>query len=254
MSKKHDDFGNRMKGYEKTGTWLTVPVTQPLCIRIDGKGFSKFTKGFSKPFDARIRAAMVETTKTLIEVTSAKIGYTQSDEISLVILPGEHASEHIFGGKVSKLNSILASVATAHFNKALGHTKLAYFDCRSFGVPTLEEAANVLLWRAQDARKNSISAACRWIAGHREMQNLDQQQMINLMSSKYGIFWHGLEPEFKYGTLVFSKNMTRRAGDLELDFIPEAKRPDPDTMITRRSLVEEPASEPCFETYLNLLT
>lgn len=44
-----DDFGNRMKEYERKYTNTRIPVSDTLCVRIDGKRFSKFTKGFTKP-------------------------------------------------------------------------------------------------------------------------------------------------------------------------------------------------------------
>lgn len=114
---KNDDFGDRMKSLESVYTYPRVPATDYLCVRIDGKGFSKYTKGFGKPFDKTLSGAMVGTTVFLVENTHANIGYTQSDEITLIYSSGEKANEHIFGGKVSKINSILASMATAKFNQ-----------------------------------------------------------------------------------------------------------------------------------------
>lgn len=205
---KYDDFGDRMKAYERVYTSTRIPSTDILCVRIDGKGFSKYTKGFEKPFDARMTAVMQKTTLDLVKASNADLGYTQSDEISLFYsLYGSNASEHIFGGKVSKINSILASMAAAHFNYNIGvgfmgsPTKLAYFDCRAFGVPSLMEASNVLLWRIQDARKNSVSAMFRWTLGHKNMQNLDQLQMISKMKEE-GIFWDDLKDEWKYGSVA----------------------------------------------------
>lgn len=86
MSKSTDktSLGNRMKEYEKKFE-LEVPYNEHLIIRLDGHHFSKFTKGFDRPFDNVLRNAMVETTKDLVKEFNASTGYVQSDEITLVI-------------------------------------------------------------------------------------------------------------------------------------------------------------------------
>ena len=135
-----DEFGDRMKYLERMYTGLYVPISDVLCVRIDGKRFSKFTKKFAKPFDIRIKDAMAETAKYLTETTNANIGYVQSDEITLIYTPSDEQKEYMFGGKVSKINSILASQATAFFNNYIqkhnmvSEDDLAFFDCRAWGV------------------------------------------------------------------------------------------------------------------------
>jgi len=207
---KNDEFGDRMKGYEAAFTDQKVNADSILCVRIDGKKFSKFTKGFAKPFDASLTKAMVDTTKQLVKDTGANAGYTQSDEITLIYTLGEKSKEYIFGGKTSKINSVFASMATANFNHLIqkyapvtvagkGH---AYFDCRSWAVPSLVEASNVLLWRVQDSRKNSISSLFRWTAGAKKMMYKDQKQMKEYLVSEYGMDWNHLANQAKYGTYI----------------------------------------------------
>lgn len=86
---KHDDFGDRMKAYERVYTDTRISVDEVLCVRIDGKNFSNYTKNFVKPFDSNLSDVMIQTTKDLIEETHANIGYTQSDEITLIFTPTE---------------------------------------------------------------------------------------------------------------------------------------------------------------------
>lgn len=239
---KQDDFGDRMKAYEKEYTSAHVPVDQILCVRIDGKGFSKFTKSFKKPFDDRLSGAMVHTMKKLVEDTHASFSYTQSDEITLIYTPKEKASEYIFSGKVSKINSILASMATAHFNYALDayviKDKPAFFDCRAWAVPDLAEASNVLLWRVQDARKNSISSLFRWTAGHSKMHGLSGEEMKALLKSDYFTDWDELPNKYKYGTYAKPVTVESYLTQAELMKIPEHKRPEADVLV-KRTKVEE---------------
>lgn len=207
---KNDDFGERMKEYERAYTspfWTFIPTTQILCVRIDGKRFSRYTRKFDKPFDERLTNAFKLTTKFMVNETNAKLGYTQSDEITLIYVPTEKQSEYIFGGKTSKINSVFASMVTAFFNREMCdmgfRDDLAYFDCRAWGVPNIEEASNVVLWRAQDARKNSVSATFRSIAGHKKMQGLSGQQMKQYLLDVYDFDWETmLEDKYKYGTLI----------------------------------------------------
>lgn len=207
---KHDEFGDRMKLYESAYTEQRVKADSVLCVRIDGKRFSKFTRGFTKPFDRDLTKAMVETTKQLVKDTSANVGFAQSDEITLIYTIGEKADEYIFGGKTSKINSVLASMATANFNHyilkyapiPMAGKGYAYFDCRSWAVPTILEASNVLLWRVQDARKNSISTLFRWTAGAKKMMYKDQVQMKQCLLDEYQTDWNDLSNQWKYGTYI----------------------------------------------------
>lgn len=232
-----DDFGDRMKAYERAFTDVKVDPSQWMCVRIDGKGFSKFTKKFRKPFDNVMSKSMIETTKFLVEQTHASLGFVQSDEITLLFPPTE--SERIFGGKVSKINSVFASMATAHFNSIIQQhpsvNKFAYFDCRVWSVPNGVEASNVVLWRAQDARKNSISSLFRWTAGHKLMHGLSGKSMIEILANEYDVVWEDLPFAFKYGTyvkpIVVSSYLTKD----ELDKIPVNKRPV-DLAVVRRKV------------------
>lgn len=235
---KNDQFGDRMKGYEQVFTSAKIDPDKWMCVRIDGRGFSKFTKGFKKPFDADITNAMVTTTKRLVEETHASVGYTQSDEITLLFPPVD--GERIFNGKVSKVNSVFASMATAHFNILLQTMssrlvdKLAYFDCRVWGVPNDVEASNVLLWRVQDARKNSISSTFRWTAGAKLMHGLSGESMVHILENEYDVHWDKLPNPWKYGTYVKPTTSESYLTADELENIPEHKRPTNLKVIRRK--------------------
>src|SRR3569832_1982692 len=100
--KDTDDFGDRMKAYEAVETARKLDPLLPIYARIDGRAFSTFTRGMERPFDLRMTGAMVETTKHLVHATHARIGYVQSDEISLVWLAEGPNSDTLFSGKVQK--------------------------------------------------------------------------------------------------------------------------------------------------------
>ena len=83
----HDDLGNRMKTFYEQIPKTKLMRRTPVIIRIDGKAFHTFTKGFQKPFDEVLMKTMQETTKYLCEnIQGCVLGYTQSDEITLVLI------------------------------------------------------------------------------------------------------------------------------------------------------------------------
>lgn len=233
-----DEFGDRIKSYESVFTSITIAPPSYLCVRIDGRGFSKFTRGLKKPFDPDFSELMILTAEHLTAETHAAAAYVQSDEISLFYTP---KSEYIFGGRVSKINSVFASIATAHFNHNIRirlpqhctNHGYAYFDCRAFAVPSLTEASNVLLWRVQDARKNSISSLFRWTAGHSKMHGLSGQEMIDYLKANCAVDWHSLDNRYRYGTYLKPTVHETELSEQEWAAIPEKHRPPLGSKVTR---------------------
>lgn len=115
----NDDLGTRMKEYYENVYRFGLTRRMPVAIRIDGKAFHTFTKGFQKPFDPVLITAMQRTMKYLCEnIQGCKIGYTQSDEITLIITDYDTlTTEAWFGYNLQKMCSIAASMATMAFNK-----------------------------------------------------------------------------------------------------------------------------------------
>ena len=79
-------MATQTEGHEEASEGPRLDVTLPIYARIDGRSFSKFTRGFERPYDSRMSDAMIETMKGLVDKTHARLGYTQSDEISLVYM------------------------------------------------------------------------------------------------------------------------------------------------------------------------
>lgn len=121
MSKKeqlHDTLGNRLKQYEALSTSRQLMPNTPVYARIDGRAFHTFCRGLEKPFSKAFILVMQETCKFLVKETNACLGYVQSDEISLGWTDTQHCP---FDGRVQKLESVLASMASAYFVKHLHH-------------------------------------------------------------------------------------------------------------------------------------
>ncbi len=209
MSEK-TGFGDRMKAYERQETARRLLALLPVLVRIDGKNFSRFTRGLERPYDARLSELMLATTKYLVSESNALCGYTQSDEISLLLYSDEIKSQIFFDGKIQKINSVLASMTSAYFNyhkaEALPSKReeLANFDSRVWSVPTRAEAANVFLWRERDATKNSISMAAREHYSHQELKGKTSNEMQEMLFHK-GTNWNDYPAFFKRGVFVQRK-------------------------------------------------
>lgn len=239
-------IGNRMKNYEKQTDQRVLPRL-PIIVRLDGRSFSKFTKGMKKPFDDDFRQSMIEVTKYLVSETNAKIGYTQSDEITLILYNDNIKSgSTIFEGRIQKIASNFASMASVKFliemqkrfpEKVDCTNKLPTFDARVFFVPSKTEAANNLVWRCQDCCKNSISMVAQCNFSHKELQGLDGKQMQHKLLTERDVNWNDYSANEKQGTFVRKELKQVRMEKEKLLSIPFDKRPK-DGIVIRKKIVE----------------
>jgi tRNA(His) guanylyltransferase len=126
-------------------------------IRVDGRGFSGFTKTrFDKPFDARFSEMMVGTSKALLEELGGIYAYTESDEISVLLRPGSD----LFDRKLEKLVSVSAGIASAAFTHACGEP--AHFDSRVWLGTGLPDVVDYFSWRQADATRCALNGWCYW--------------------------------------------------------------------------------------------
>ena len=207
--KENDEFGNRMKAYEAVETARKLDPMLPIYARIDGRGFSRFTRGMEKPFDARMTNAMMETARHLVAETHAKIGYVQSDEISLVWQAETPEADILFAGKVFKLVSVLSSMAAAKFARVCPEgfeDRLPAFDCRVFQLPDRIEAANAVLWRVLDCRKNAVSVVSQQFFSHRDLVGKRQTDMHRMLRDR-GIDFTSYPAENRLGAFFARRTL-----------------------------------------------
>jgi len=238
-----DDLGDRMKAYESVETARRFNSNLPVYARIDGRGFSKFTRNMNRPYDTRMTDCMTDTTMYLVEKTHATIGYVQSDEISLVWSGNPENNTLFFEGKVQKTCSVLASMSAAAFaiafNRHFGVMSDDYphFDCRVLQLPNRTEAANMFLWRAIDARKNAVSMAARHYFSHGELQGKSSREMSEMLES-IGHPMGSYPDSFRFGTWIKRSHEDRELTPDELHVIPEKHRPVPGAIVTRSKMTK----------------
>ena len=220
----HDELGKRMKTfYEQIPKYKLMRRT-PVIIRIDGKAFHTFTKGFQKPFDHVLMKSMQDTMKYLCEnIQGCVLGYTQSDEISLLLIDYKRFNSSAwFDNEIQKICSISASMATFSFNKAFNENsdeyceawnveydyteallsaceKGAMFDSRCFNIPK-EEVANYFYWRQQDATRNSIEMVGQAYFSHKELHKKTCNMIQDMLHEQKGINWNDFSVPEKRGS------------------------------------------------------
>ena len=213
----HDDLGTRMKTYYEEVPKFRLYRRTPVAIRIDGKAFHTFTRGFRKPFDELLIKTMQQTMLYLCEnIQGCVLGYTQSDEITLILQDYKTLTTSAwFDYEIQKICSISASMATMAFNKYFYENipvgseyegvyykaieKGAMFDARCFNIPK-EEVTNLIYWRQLDAARNSVQMVGQAYFSHKELQNKSCSDIQDMLMEKYNINWNDFPTTQKRGS------------------------------------------------------
>lgn len=239
----NDDLGIRMKTFYEQVPKTKLMRRTPVAIRIDGKAFHTFTRGFQKPFDEILIKSMQDTMKYLCEnIQGCVLGYTQSDEITLILVDYKKLNSSAwFDYEVQKMCSIAASMATMAFNKAFKrfvdeeileykcslvpqcielqletseyHSTLlkalnngAMFDARVFNIPK-EEVTNLIYWRQLDATRNSIQMVGQANFSHKELQNKSCNDIQDMLMLQKGINWNEIPTHQKRGSCCIKEKI-----------------------------------------------
>lgn len=232
-----DSLGTRMKTYYEEVPKFRLYRRTPVAIRIDGKAFHTFTRGFKKPFDEILIKSMQQTMLYLCEnIQGCVLGYTQSDEITLILQDYKTLTTSAwFDYEIQKICSISASMATMAFNRYFSENvsewckdndlatirylnegkdeellkqyniywsavhKGAMFDARCFNIPK-EEVTNLLYWRQLDAARNSVQMVGQAYFSHKELQNKSCSDIQDMLMERYNINWNDFPTTQKRGS------------------------------------------------------
>lgn len=230
----NDELGKRMKEFYEQVPKYRLTRRTPVMIRIDGKAFHTFTRGFERPFDEVFNNAMNRTMEHLCEnIQGCIFGYRQSDEISLVLSDYRKLnSDAWFGYEIQKMCSIAASMATMAFHRyftderlkwdkennmsCIGYNnegkdprlvklhdtywnaKSAMFDARVFNIPK-EEVVNCIYWRQLDAARNSVQMVGQANFSHNELQGKSCNVIQDMLHEQKGINWNDYPTAQKRG-------------------------------------------------------
>ena len=244
-----DELGTRMKEFYEEIPKTRLVRRTPVAIRIDGKAFHTFTRGFQKPFDEVLGKSMRETMKYLCEnIQGCVLGYTQSDEITLILVDYQNLNSCAwFDYEVQKMCSISASMATMAFNKfftknvnyfEMTHEhddtineycttlvnaaeKGAMFDARCFNIPK-EEVCNLIYWRQLDATRNSIQMVGQANFSHKELQKKSCNMIQEMLFSEKGINWNDYPTYLKRGSCCIKTTIQNPNVDIKDGAYPKS--------------------------------
>lgn len=231
----NDLLGKRMKEqYEDRFRYKLLRRT-PTIIRIDGKAFHTYTRGLNKPFDEGLIKDMQETMRFLCkEIQGVKLGYCQSDEISLLLTDYDTINTSAwFDYNLQKMCSVSASLATSQFNSLREYRwsewfypiedgeiipdkeyhyyknvkKIANFDSRVFQIADQEEVVNYFIWRYFDAKRNSIAMLAQSLYSPKELEGKNTTIQQEMCLAK-GLDWNDLHWSKKTGSLCLYQDQS----------------------------------------------
>lgn len=245
----NDELGTRIKTFYEEVPKTRLVRRMPVAIRIDGKAFHTFTRGFQKPFDEILVKSMQDTMKYLCEnIQGCVLGYTQSDEITLILVDYQNLNSCAwFDYEVQKVCSIASSMATMAFNKfftknvnyfEMAHEyddtineycttlvnaaeKGAMFDARCFNIPK-EEVCNLIYWRQLDATRNSIQMVGQANFSHKELQNKSCNMIQEMLFAEKGINWNDYPTYLKRGSCCIKTTIQNPNVDIKDGAYPKS--------------------------------
>ena len=225
------DFKNlkdRMLYYRSLTDYKVMPNCYTL-VMLDGRSFSKLIKKkYKLPFDDSFIATMNTTAQYICQnVQGALFAYVQSDEINILL---SNECSIFFEGRLSKMLSIIASMASNRFNQimmcqdiydicadslqisqdkvfeTLNKRKLVEFDCKVWNVPSFNDVYAWFLYRQNDCIRNSKQQSAQTYLSHNVLFNKDTDEQIRMLKEKKGINW---ETEYsdgeKYGRFIYKE-------------------------------------------------
>ncbi|KAG8624386.1 hypothetical protein KVT40_007453 [Elsinoe batatas] len=200
-------------------TDMLLPDTW-IVVRLDGRGFSKFTKrySFAKPNDKRaidlMNSAALETMRGLVDLV---VAYGQSDEYSFVF----HKDTQLFERRAQKLVTTIVSTFSVQY--ALQWPKFfpdepltepyPTFDGRHVLYPNIQTMRDYLSWRQADCHVNNLYNTTFWAMVNQggqsptdaelELKGTFSADKNEILFSRFGINYNN-EPEvYKKGTVIY---------------------------------------------------
>lgn len=201
-----------------------LPLKSYAMVMIDGHCFSRLIKNkYEKPFDDKFINMMNEVARYVCRyVEGCKFAYVQSDEITFVLTDFDNETTcAFFGNRLTKILSIIPSMATAKFNQLvianlcdtpcsnadlkqmILDLKLAEFDCKAWSVNNLNDVYSYYLWRQIDCIRNSKQQTAQTWLSHKQLEGLDSDGQIKLLLDEKGIDWNTYDDGKKYGRFVY---------------------------------------------------
>lgn len=191
-----------------------------MVVRIDGKGFSKFTSlhDFAKPNDLPALYLMNEAAKAVMEeFDDIFLAYGQSDEYSFVF----KKETNVYKRRKEKIVSTVVSIFTAKYVASFSSIMkkelkaLPSFDCRVVLYPDLKSLRDYFSWRQVDCHINNLYNTCFWklvLEGKKTQKEAEEVLRHTLSDFKnemlftqFNSNYSKIEPIFRKGSLILKR-------------------------------------------------
>lgn len=210
MSRKPnpDNLSKRMKEqYEDRYKNLLSKRTYTI-VRIKATNFKHC--GINKPYNDDELSNMNKTAIQLLKnITDAKLAYTCSNEISLILTDFDEVNDKLYcDGDIQKMVSQITSMTTAIYNKirqSQSDSEFVLFNTKVFQIHSGFEIENYLLNRQRNSVRNGTIYIGKSLFGHDNIQNLNTQELRNKLEEKYDL---SVTDKFLYGTFIYIENDT----------------------------------------------
>ncbi|CAO1628507.1 unnamed protein product [Parajaminaea phylloscopi] len=192
-----------------------------MVVRIDGKGFHKFSEAhtFTKPNDADALELMNHAARHVCQELKGEVtmAFGESDEYSFLLKKGCR----LYNRRQSKITTHIVSLFTSAYvfywslyfpNKTLRHPPS--FDGRLVMYPTAKEVRDYFSWRQADTHINNLynttfwalvlrsEPACTEAQAHEQLKGTVSAQKNEILYSRFGINYDREPAIFRKGTTV----------------------------------------------------
>ncbi|XP_044738239.1 probable tRNA(His) guanylyltransferase [Chrysoperla carnea] len=192
-------------------------------VRIDGKGFHKFSKlhNFDKPNDVRALELMnYAAIDVMNEFRDIVISFGQSDEYSFVFHKGALLYNRRHSKILTYVNSLFSSSYVFNWSQFFPSEKLQYppsFDARIILYPSDENLKDYLSWRQADVHINNLYNTTFWnLILKGGLTNNEAEKRLSgtlssdkneILFSEFGINYNNESPMFRKGTILLRKKV-----------------------------------------------
>ncbi|CAE7865091.1 MNS3 [Symbiodinium necroappetens] len=203
-------LGVQLKAQEET--FGPLPADAWISLRLDGCCWGtvmsrlKSSGILEQGFRNEIAEAMITSCRAVMCEFDGILGYTHSDEMTIIVPPGSRVCD----GSVSWWVSTAASVASAACNRSLAKLAaarglqlpeivMAHFDCRVGVFDSARQAEGLVLWRAADCNVNSASDAIKFSDAPFAVREYNTIQKLCYLQERSGL---PMQRHQAYGSLI----------------------------------------------------
>lgn len=192
-----------------------------IVVRIDGKGFHKFSDehDFAKPNDLSALNLMNKCARAVMEdFNEIILAYGQSDEYSFVFRKDSQIYSRRGSKLITNIASLFASAYVFHWPEFFTTTKLKYppcFDGRAVLYPSEKNIRDYVSWRQADCHINNLYNTVFWTliqkgdltpqAAQERLKGTLSGDKNEILFSQFGINYNNEPDQLKKGTTIIKR-------------------------------------------------